>query len=370
MPVLPAISPLFLTALLFLPGLRLVPPARSAWFRTVLSALLCGLLDMLLLYSLPRLRLSFGPAEMPLFFFTIVRLIVLLPMLLLILLNRRSARLPAFPPRLHAGIQVLLSVFACYALVIEPFHLTVTRLQVAAPDFLAERPLRLVHLSDLHIEHPTRREQEVLATVAALEPDVILLTGDYLNPTYMDDPQAQTETRQFLAQLHAPYGVFAVNGTVDDPGRMSILFDGLENITVLADETAILSFPGGELAILGVTNTFEPGADKQALLLMAAQVPGEAYTLLLYHTPDLIETAASTGIDLYLAGHTHGGQIRLPFYGALVTFSAYGKQYEMGAYQVGETFLYVSRGLGMEGWDAPRMRFLCPPELEVLELGE
>jgi len=228
----------------------------------------------------------------------------------------------------------------------------------------------VVHLSDLHIEHPTRREQEVLATVAALEADVILLTGDYLNPTYMDDPQSLAETRQFLAQLHAPYGVFAVNGTVDDPGRMSILFDGLENISVLDDKIAMLSFPGGELAILGLTNTFEPGADRQALLLMAEQVPGEAYTLLRYHTPDLIETAASTGIDLYLAGHTHSGQIRLPFYGALVTFSAYGKQYEMGAYQVGETFLYVSRGLGMEGWDAPRMRFLCPPELEVLELGE
>ena len=98
--------------------------------------------------------------------------------------------------------------------------------------------------------------------------------------------------------------------------------------------------------------------------------PPEAYTLLLYHSPDLIETASSVGVDLYLAGHTHGGQVRLPFYGAVITFSAYGKQYEMGWYEVGATTLYVSRGLGMEGWDAPRMRFLCPPEMEVVELGE
>jgi predicted MPP superfamily phosphohydrolase len=82
----------------------------------------------------------------------------------------------------------------------------------------------------------------------------------------------------------------------------------------------------------------------------------------------MMPVAADVGVDLYLAGHTHGGQLRLPFFGALVTASIYGKRYEMGAYREGNTLLYVSRGLGMEGKGAPRARFLCPPEIVLFTL--
>jgi predicted MPP superfamily phosphohydrolase len=78
--------------------------------------------------------------------------------------------------------------------------------------------------------------------------------------------------------------------------------------------------------------------------------------------------AARAGVDLFLAGHTHGGQIRLPLIGAVVTSSIYWKRYEMGLYTQGHTWLYVSRGIGMEGLGAPRARFLCPPEIELFEL--
>ena len=101
---------------------------------------------------------------------------------------------------------------------------------------------------------------------------------------------------------------------------------------------------------------------------MSEQVPAGAFSILLYHTPDLMPyiadaRVAGTGVTLYLAGHTHGGQIRLPIYGALATSSRWGKRYEMGRYYEGETTLYVSRGLGMEGLGAPRARFLAPPEI-------
>jgi predicted MPP superfamily phosphohydrolase len=120
--------------------------------------------------------------------------------------------------------------------------------------------------------------------------------------------------------------------------------------------------------VLGVT--IDHGIEQQVLQDLAGQVPTDAYSLLLYHTPDLIESASAAQINLYLAGHTHGGQVRLPFYGAIITASRHHKQYEMGAYTVGETFLYVSRGLGMEGYGMPRLRFLCPPELVLFELGK
>jgi predicted MPP superfamily phosphohydrolase len=74
-------------------------------------------------------------------------------------------------------------------------------------------------------------------------------------------------------------------------------------------------------------------------------------------------------IDLYLCGHTHGGQIRLPFYGAILTSACTGKQYEMGPYLEQETLLYISRGIGLEGLSAPRMRLLCRPEIILFTLS-
>jgi predicted MPP superfamily phosphohydrolase len=78
--------------------------------------------------------------------------------------------------------------------------------------------------------------------------------------------------------------------------------------------------------------------------------------------------AVAHGLNLYLCGHTHGGQVRLPIYGALLTSSQLGKRYEMGHYREDDTHLYVSRGLGLEGLSAPRVRFLCPPEMTLVTL--
>ena len=96
----------------------------------------------------------------------------------------------------------------------------------------------------------------------------------------------------------------------------------------------------------------------------------DAFTLFLYHTPDAILEAAETGrVDLYCAGHTHGGQVALPFYGALVTLSKFGKKYESGLHREGRTWLYVTRGIGMEGDPAPRVRYFARTEVTVIELA-
>ena len=72
-------------------------------------------------------------------------------------------------------------------------------------------------------------------------------------------------------------------------------------------------------------------------------------------------------VDLFCAGHVHGGQVGLPLYGALVTLSRHGKRYEAGLYQAGPMRMYVSRGIGMEGGSAPRVRFCSRPEIAVIE---
>lgn len=342
------------------------------------------LLDGGLAAALPWLGLSFGPVEAYWIILLSVRstlyALSLLALIVSWIVFRLSARIRGAtnrsPKRSPHGIVALTLLWLLnlalvggvfYASYIEPFHLTVTEVDLPAPDLALDRPLRILHLTDPHVERTTKRERAVVALADELEPDLIVLTGDYLNIGYLDDEIARRDARELLAQLDAPYGVYAVNGNVDPPATMDTLFEGLD-ITVLEDQVSRLPLGGDDLYIVGVNN-WEWSRDRAALSTLSDQVPEEAYTVLLYHTPDLIETAAAAGIDLYLAGHTHGGQVRLPGYGAMFTSSRYGKRFEQGQHRVGPTTLYVSRGLGMEGfWITPRVRFLCPPEVVVLNL--
>jgi len=125
---------------------------------------------------------------------------------------------------------------------------------------------------------------------------------------------------------------------------------------------------GQRVTLVGVACSHDRTRDAPRLLEAMRGVGESEFTLLLYHSPDLIYEAAELGVDLELGGHTHGGQIRVPFYGAIVTLSEYGRRFASGLFQVDGTTLYVSRGLGLEGGHAPRVRFLCRPELVSLEL--
>jgi predicted MPP superfamily phosphohydrolase len=94
----------------------------------------------------------------------------------------------------------------------------------------------------------------------------------------------------------------------------------------------------------------------------------DRFNLFLFHTPDLIEDVNGLGVDLYLCGHTHGGQVALPLYGALLTFSKFGKKYESGLHRCGPATLYVNRGIGLEPRPAPQVRFCARPEIVVFDI--
>lgn len=323
------------------------------------------LLDALLLKALPWIGLSFGPVLVGLFFLSICRMTVYVLWAGFQIRRggasgRRASSLP------FLAVNICFTLLVLYSFYFEPFQLQTTRLELRVPANKLSSPVRIVQVSDLHMERSTLREKSLVPLVNSLNADLIVLTGDYLNLSYIHDPIAMKDARNLLAQFSAPYGVFAVNGTVDNAERMRGLFSG-STVVVLDDQVAQVSLPGGELSIIGVSN-WGGAHDAEMVRSLAARAPEDQYRLLLFHTPDRIQEAVQGGIDLYLAGHTHGGQVRLPFYGALVTFSEYGKKYEAGMYQVGGTTLYVNRGIGMEGAGAPRVRFLAPPEVVVIDL--
>jgi predicted MPP superfamily phosphohydrolase len=254
----------------------------------------------------------------------------------------------------------------------EPFALTTSYRSIESaglPQHAA--PIRLLHLSDLHVERLTQREARLLELIEQAHPDLIVITGDYLNLSYVDDPTARAEVRKVLARINAPYGIYATLGSppVDRRATTPSLFEDLP-IRLLRDEVAVLEFADGRtLSLIGMDCDHDLEGDARIFQNLIKLAPPDSAKVLLYHSPELMPTVQNYPVDLYLCGHTHGGQIRAPLYGAILTSSALGKRYEMGPYVEQNTTLYISRGIGLEGLSAPRMRLLCPPEIILFTLS-
>ena len=342
--------PAILFALLLV-GVSLIA-LRLSWPK---AFLLWGffLTDWALLLALPLAGRSFGPAKPP--------------TLLLAFLRLPFAFLPAPWLWIFQGLGTALVIYGFW---IEPHSLRVTRQILSSTKLPAGSRLRVLHLTDLHIERITEREKQLNRLIRDLEPDVILFTGDFLSLSTVYDPKSWADVRTILKDWNAPLGVFVSAGSpvVDPPEVLAHLLEGMPNIRCLHGERVSLTRDGLQLDIVGLDCSHKPHLDGPKLAALVAAGPPTRFTVLAYHTPDLAPHAAELGVDLMLSGHTHGGQVRLPLFGALYTSSLYGKRFEAGRYQLGNTTLYVSRGIGVEGKGAPRVRFLCPPEIVLWEI--
>jgi predicted MPP superfamily phosphohydrolase len=312
------------------------------------------LLDWLLLALLPRLGLSFGPAKPPLAVLALARaLIALLPL-----------------PIIAEGIiQLIGTLLVLYGFYIEPHSIRVTRQLYTSDKLHSSKPLRVLQLGDLHVERITRRERQLQELVEQLQPDLILFTGDILNLSYLTDSQAWEDARRILSGWKAPLGVFLVSGSpaVDLAENMPELLKDLP-LTWLDDQICTLTHNQDQINLIGLTCSHKPFEDGPRLQALAQDKLDGSLNILMYHSPDLAPIADRHEIDLQLSGHTHGGQVRLPLFGALFTGSLYGRRYEAGRYIHENLTLYISRGIGLEGAGAPRVRFLCPPEIVLWEL--
>ena len=320
--------------------------------------------DGISLVLLPRLERSFGSPTPPLLGLAIVRAG----------LTATAGLLCATPSGLALVTVTQLAILgvSVYATWIEPFRIGVTRAELQSPKLNGRTPLRLLHITDLHVERISPRDRRVVRLAHELAPDAVLLTGDYLNLSSVYDTRAHVEVRELLARLceNVQGPIYAVTGSppVDRADVVPEIFAGLP-IVWLEDKVDKVTINGHTILIAGVRCTRERHTDGPQLRRLLAERPRKLFTLLLYHSPDLMPEASELGVDLYVCGHTHGGQIRLPLFGALITSSDFWKRYEMGRYQEGDTTLYVSRGLGMEGKGAPRARFLAPPEIVLWTLS-
>lgn len=337
----------------------------DAWVAGVpFAAITLGFIafDWFELALLPRRGRSFGPVGPPMILFGALRSAFSITLALL-------ASQPILASMLLFVGQFAITGYALDSMWGAPFRLGLTRLAYRS-DKLDNAPrIRILHLTDFHVERLTAREHNVLDLIGELRPDMIVYTGDLLSFSYVDDPRAQAECRHLMSQLQAPLGVYAVPGTplVDTAAALQNVLGGLDNICLLNDcVISLANYPA--LKVIGLSCTHDPAIDGPRLAGLVEGLRQDAYKILLYHAPDLMPEAAQLGIDLILCGHTHGGQIRLPLFGALFTSSVYWKRYEMGEYHEGATTMYVSRGIGMEGKGMPRMRFLCEPEIELIEL--
>lgn len=334
---------------------------------------LFALSDVLLLMALPRLGLSYGyEIWLPALAALVVRIAILWSHHAWSwLLNRRfpASRLLRWAPAMFLAVNLLFSAIQVDAYMIEPFWLETTQYDLAFAHLdPSAPPLRVVHLTDLHVERATGREIKAVARINALQPDLVVITGDHINTSYRQDRTAREHFQWFVNQIDAPYGIYATRGTVEgSPDAMARLVEGTD-LRWLENEHVLLDVRGQQVALVGVATSHRLSIDVPRLDQALAGLPEDAFTLLLYHSPDLIAHAAARGVDLYLGGHTHGGQIRLPLYGAVVTSSIYGKRYVSGLFREGPTTMVISRGLGFEGGAAPRARFLCRPEIVSLTL--
>jgi|SRR6185295_5449401 predicted MPP superfamily phosphohydrolase len=245
--------------------------------------------------------------------------------------------------RVAAGVGAFGLLLGLYAFAIEPYWIDVTRHEVGA----GSREMVVLHLTDLHFSTPGVRERKVLEVMAEARPDLIVITGDSIVRSY--DQAAFTE---FMGKLQAPLGVFACPGNWEDWVGPSVYeCYRRAGVQLLDDKTT--SLKGAPVDLVGFSSYGSTVPDGSGRFRIA-----------LCHYPVILPPASKKGVNVVFAGHTHGGQVRLPFIGALHTPFASGP-YEAGWYQEGSTRMYVSRGVGTS---ILSVRFLCRPEVAVHRL--
>ncbi|MCA9235757.1 MAG: metallophosphoesterase [Planctomycetales bacterium] len=221
--------------------------------------------------------------------------------------------------------------------------------------------LTVAHISDLHM---TGRiglgfYEQLVAQVDALRPDVVAITGDIV-----ENEECWPWLAETLGRLTAPLGVYFILGNHDEfiatDRTRELLADA--GLICLSGRTMRTEWNGVPTVLLGNESPWLPPAPDVSGLPARGEL--NQFRLALIHTPDQFGWCRKAGVDLALAGHTHGGQVQFPILGPIASPSRFGAKYACGVFRRGETVLHVTRGVASK----TPLRWRCPPEIALLEL--
>jgi hypothetical protein len=220
---------------------------------------------------------------------------------------------------------------------------------------------RIAHLSDLHIGSIDRLERglEWAGRANALSPDLAVVTGDFVSSgtAYYRDAAA------VVGVLQATDGTVAVLGNHDQwnaPHLIDLLQQ--QGVRVLCNQSIVLRRDGARLTLAGLDDEY---AGRSDLELTLAERESGVPTVLLAHYPSIFPRAADSGVELTLSGHTHGGQIGVPFLAERLNLARLSGQASRGLHRRGKSLIHVSAGLGTSG---PPLRLGIPPEITLVVL--
>ena len=267
----------------------------------------------------------------------------------------------------NRAVLLAVTAFLVWGAWLEPRSLRVQELELTLA-WPYRRPLRVAVLSDLHVGAPyygTRQLREVVARTNAARPDLICIAGDVVTLGVLGGRFVPPDSiAPILGELRAPLGVAAVLGNHDrgyNGPRVAAALRGA-GIAVLEDTAEVRQTPEGPVWIVGVSDWWTGLHDIPRAL--APVTDSAAPVLMITHNPDLFPRVPGR-VLLTLAGHTHGGQVRLPWLGAPIVPSRYGQRFAAGHIVEGGRHLFVSTGLGTS--DLP-IRFRVPPTIFLLTL--
>jgi uncharacterized protein len=253
-----------------------------------------------------------------------------------------------------------------YAYFIEPNWIEINSLQLTLPHLAAEfDEYKIVQISDIHVNKwmTQARLNRIFRLVNQQKPDAIVITGDFITRRQERFIPNLTAT---MGQLSARDGKFGVLGNHDYWSDADAISGAMAktNVLNLANSFQTIQRGNAKLYIAGVDDVFV-GKDRLDLVMQNLPEDGNA-TILLAHEPDFADTSVTKNrFDLQLSGHSHSGQIRIPFFSPLY-LPELGKKYYAGLYQLGSMIIYTNRGLGMTGM---HLRFNCRPEITVITLN-
>jgi predicted MPP superfamily phosphohydrolase len=249
---------------------------------------------------------------------------------------------------------------------VEPYDLRLETADLALPEERAgEEPIRIGVFADLQCEEVGEHERRAVAMLLAEEPDLILVPGDLYQGTDEDWADVEGPLLELLGTVRAPYGVYFVPGDTDHRPQIRAVRERTD-WTVLVNEIVDVPVKDRQLRIAGLANRASVDVARE----LEAMRGETDVRIVMSHAPDtVLALRGPPRADLIVAGHTHGGQIVVPWYGPPMTLSHVPREIARGGLHTYEgRSIYVGRGIGLERRQAPRVRLLCPPEVSVLTL--